>query len=124
MENADTLVLILSIGFIVLIVFVCVALGSLIRIMVDIKRITEIAKKEAESVASKVDAIGDKAKNFFTNAVVVEKIIPALLGAISVGIGAKKTYDDYKAKSGKPDARKNTRGKRRKGSIFTEEEID
>jgi len=122
MENTDILILILSIGFIILIIFVCVAVGTMIKIMLDVKKITEIAKREAENVADKVDAIGDKAKNFFTNAMVIEKVIPALLGAISFGIGAKKTYEEYKAKS------ENNKGgdkkKKRKNKIFSEEEID
>lgn len=125
MQNTDVLILILSIGFIILIIFVCVAIGAMIKIMLDVKKITEIAKREAESVANKVDAIGDKAKNFFTNAMVVEKIIPSLLGAISFGLGAKKTYEEYKEKSSssKSDS-KTKKTKKSKNSIFTEEEID
>lgn len=126
MENTDILILILSIGFIVLIVFVCVALGAMIKIMLDVKKITEIAKREAENVAEKVDAIGDKAKNFFTNAMVIEKVIPSLLGAISFGLGAKKVYDENKAKStpSKNESDKKKKSKKSKSSIFTEEEID
>jgi hypothetical protein len=125
MENTDILILILSIGFIILIIFVCVAVGTMIKIMLDVKKITEIAKREAENVAQKVDVIGDRAKNFFTNAMVIEKIIPSLLGAISFGVGAKKTYDEYKAKaSAGKNEKKNTKGKKRKNSIFSEEEID
>jgi hypothetical protein len=125
MENTDILILILSIGFIILIIFVCVAIGTMIKIMLDVKKITEIAKREAENVADKVDAIGDKAKSFFTNAMVVEKIIPSLLGAISFGLGAKKTYEEYKANSTprKSDDKKK-KGKKSKNSIFVEEEID
>jgi len=125
MENTDILILILSIGFIILIIFVCVALGAMIKIMLDVKKITEIAKREAENVAEKVDAIGDRAKNFFTNTMVIEKVIPSLLGAISFGLGAKKTYDEYKAKSSpsKSDT-KGKKGKKSRNSIFTEEEID
>ena len=125
MQNTDVLILILSIGFIILIIFVCVAVGTMIKIMLDVKKITAIAKKEAESVADKVDAIGDRAKNFFTNAMVIEKIIPSLLGAISFGLGAKKSYDEYRAgASGEKSDKKNSKGKKRKNSIFTEEEID
>ena len=122
MENTDVLILMLSIGFIILIIFVCVAIGTMIKIMLDVKKITEIAKREAENVAEKVDAIGDKAKNFFTNAMVVEKIIPSLLGAISFGLGAKKTYEEYKSKGSQDKNSK--KGKKRKNSVFVEEEID
>ncbi|MDD5731739.1 MAG: hypothetical protein PHU42_02525 [Patescibacteria group bacterium] len=123
MENTDILILILSIGFIILIIFVCVAIGTMIKVMLDIKKITEIAKREAESVADKVDAIGDRAKNFFTNTMVIEKIIPSLLGAISFGLGAKKTYEEYKAKSEKTD-KGSDKKKKKKNKIFSEEEID
>lgn len=121
MENADILILILSIGFIILMIFVCVAIGTMIKIMIDIKKITEIAKREVESMAGKVDAIGDKAKNFFTNALVIEKVIPSLLGAISFGLGAKKTYDEYKART---TSSKGKKSKKCKNGIFVEEEID
>ena len=125
MENADTLILILSIGFIILMVFVCVAIGTMIKIMMDVKKITAIAKKETENMAEKVDAIGDRAKNFFTNTLVIEKVIPSILGAISFGLGAKKTYEEYKSKSssGKSNGQKK-KSKKSKNSIFTEEEID
>jgi hypothetical protein len=123
MENTDILILILSIGFIILIIFVCVAIGTMIKIMLDVKKITAIAKREAENVAQKVDVIGDRAKNFFTNAMVIEKIIPSLLGAISFGMGAKKSYEEYRAKAEKPGARKE-KPKKRKNKIFSQEEID
>jgi len=125
LENADTLILILSIGFIILMVFVCVAIGTMIKIMMDVKKITAIAKKETENMAEKVDAIGDRAKNFFTNTLVIEKVIPSILGAISFGLGAKKTYEEYKSKSssGKSNGQKK-KSKKSKNSIFTEEEID
>lgn len=123
MQNTDILILILSIGFIILIIFVCVAIGTMIRIMLDVKKITEIAKREAGNVADKVDAIGDRAKNFFTNAMVIEKVIPSLLGAISFGLGAKKVYEGYKEKSEKT-GKSNNKNKKKKSRIFSEEEID
>lgn len=106
-------------------VFVCVAIGTMIKIMMDVKKITAIAKKETENMAEKVDAIGDRAKNFFTNTLVIEKVIPSILGAISFGLGAKKTYEEYKSKSssGKSNGQKK-KSKKSKNSIFTEEEID
>lgn len=97
--NYDILLTILSIGFIILILFVCVALGAMIRIMIDIKKITELAKKQSEKVDEALDVVSEKAKSFFTNAVVLEKVIPSILGAISVGVGAKKVMDHYDSKT-------------------------
>ena len=118
-SNVDLLILILSIGFIILIVFVCVALGAMIKIMLDVRKVTDIAKKQAENVASTMDSLGDRAKSFLTNSLIMDKIIPAVLGAITIGMGAKKAADNCRCN----DEKKKRNGKKRSG-IFSEEEID
>jgi len=95
MDSNEVLILILSIGFIILIVFVCVAIGTMIKIMLDLKKISEIAKKEMESVSETMEAIESRIKSFLTNSMVLDKVVPAILGAITVGMGTKKIVDDY-----------------------------
>ena len=125
--NTDLLILILSIGFIVLILFVCVAIGAVIRIMFDVKKITAIGRKEAENIAQTMDLLGDKAKSFLTNSLVLDKVIPAILGAITVGLGAKKAsemYDDCGFSNDKKKKGRSSKRKRQKNGIFVEDEID
>jgi len=124
--NSDTLIIILSAGFIILIAFVCVALGTMIKIMLDIKKITDIARHEAEEIGEVMDAIGDKMKKYFTNSFIMDKIVPAILGAISVGASAKGFANSYNAKTkGKKTTTKGKKGKRYGNQdIFVEEEID
>ena len=121
--NSDTLIIILSTGFIILIIFVCVALGTMIKIMMDVKKITDIARREAEEIGEVMDAVGDKMKNFFTNSFVMDKIIPAILGAITVGVGAKGAMDGFNKTKTKVKRKKKGRRYGRQ-NIFVEEEID
>jgi len=121
MQNTDVLITILSIGFVILIIFVCVALGAMIKIMLDLRRITEMAKREIESISEVFDVMGDKAKSFLTNSLVLEKIVPAILGAITIGASAKKAMEHYEQKTGGKAQKK---GKKMKNNIFAEEEID
>lgn len=120
-NNTDLLILILSIGFIILIIFVCVAVGAMIKIMIDVKKITAIGRKEAESIAQTMDALGDKAKSFLTNSLVMDKVIPAILGAITMGVGAKKATERYREEG---SGKSKKRGKKTRSGIFSEEEID
>uniref|UniRef100_A0A7C4M071 Uncharacterized protein n=1 Tax=candidate division CPR3 bacterium TaxID=2268181 RepID=A0A7C4M071_UNCC3 len=129
--NINLLITILSVGFVILIIFVCVAIGAIIRIMLDVKKITEIGKREAENIAKTMDKMGDKAKNFLVNSMVLEKIIPAILGAITVGMGAKKMADSYGFGCDCEDSgtvrtkkAKDKKTSRRGSKIFVEDEID
>ena len=121
MDNTNLLIIILSTGFIILIIFVCVALGAMIKIMLDIKKITELAKKEAEAISQVVDAVGNKAKNFVTNSFVIDKVIPAIMGMVAAGMSAKAGSDFYKKRSGKAKS-KGKKGKR--SDIFSDDEVD
>jgi len=126
-SNVDLLILILSIGFIILIVFICVALGAMIKIMLDVRKVTDLAKKQAENVASTMDSLGDRAKSFLTNSFIMDKIIPAVLGAITVGMAAKKTADKYKSNTKekkRPPTGDHPKGDKKRAGIFSEEEID
>jgi len=117
----DILLIILSIGFVVLIIFICVAVGAMIKILIDVKQITSKVRKEAENISETMDIISDKAKSFFANSLVINKIIPALLGIISVGIGVKKAADKFKEEEeGKVFKKK----KKTRARVYSEEEID
>lgn len=119
-SSYDLLLIILSTGFVILIIFVCVALGAMIKIMLDIKKITEIAKKESEKIDGIIDSIGNKAKSMLTNSLVLEKVLPSIIGAISVAFGAKNAMDHYDSKVNVSSKKSKKRGSR----IFTKEEID
>ena len=121
--NADLLIIILSVGFIILIIFVCVAIGAMIKILIDVKKITAVGRREAESIAQTMDAIGNKAKKYVTNSLIMDKVIPAIMGAISVSMGAKKMAEEYECKT-KSRTKNNKKKGRSRSSIFSEDEVD
>ena len=122
--DSNTLIIILSTGFIILIVFVCVALAAMIKIMLDIKKITEIARRESEEISELVDLVGLGLKSFFTNSFIMDKIIPAILGAITVGMGAKAAAEGSKYGSPKRKTKKKGRSYVIDGDdIFVREEV-
>lgn len=127
-NNTDLLIIILSTGFIILIVFVCVALGAMIKIMLDIKKITELAKKEANAISQVVDAVGNKAKNFVTNSFVIDKVIPAIMGMAMAGMSAKMGSDFCKKSQRDPFGKKSKSGAKnkrgRRSDIFSDDEVD
>ena len=120
-DNTDLLIIILSTGFIILILFVCVALGAMIKIMLDIKKITELAKKEAEAISQVVDTMGAKARSFVTNSFVIDKVIPAIMGMVAAGMTAK-AYENKKSRNQKNNKSKGKKSKR--SDIFSDDEID
>jgi len=131
--NENVLILILSIGFIVLILFVLIAVGAMIKILLDVKSITGTVKKETENFGETFEAVSSKAKSFFTNSVVSEKVIPLILGAISAGVAYKKTTNDDGCDCGDTEEEKKSthakagqakKKRSKKTKIFTEEEID
>ncbi|HRY60223.1 MAG TPA: hypothetical protein P5096_02500 [Patescibacteria group bacterium] len=129
-NNTDVLIVILSTGFVILIIFVCVALGAMIKIMLDIKKITEIAKKEADAISQVVDVVGNKAKSFVTNSFIIDKIVPAIMGIIAAGMSAKAGSDFYK-KTNKQESNgsrkqesKKTKKQGKRSDIFSDDEID
>ncbi len=99
----EILLVVLSIGFVVLVVFVCVAIGAMIKILVDVRKITEAIKKSTDSVSETVDAVSEKTKSFFANSLVIDKIIPALLGVVSMAVGAKKVSDKFREEEDKEE---------------------
>ncbi len=103
MASEDILIIMLSVGFIILIALFSVALGAAIKILIDMRKITDKLNEMVDSAADAVGAVSSKAKSVFTNTLVMDKIIPAVLGAISVGIGIKKAKEasQNKAKKGR-----------------------
>ncbi|MBI2448115.1 hypothetical protein HYV44_00945 [Candidatus Microgenomates bacterium] len=98
MSNENILITVLTIGFVVLIAFVCVALGAMIKIMIDVRKITDRLQKDIGSVSDTITVVSDKTKSFFANSLVIDKIVPAILGVVSLGLGAKKINDEKKKK--------------------------
>lgn len=98
MTSEDILIIMLSVGFIILIALFCVALGTAIKILVDMRKITDRINEMVDSAADTVGIVSSKAKSVFTNTLVMDKIIPAILGAITVGISVKKAKEKVSAK--------------------------
>lgn len=71
-------------------IFVCVALLTIIKILIDVRRVTEIVRREAESIGSLVETVTTKTKSFLLHSLVADKIIPAVLGVMSVALGARR----------------------------------
>ena len=64
----------------------------MIRIMTDVQKITHVVRRETENIGSLVDTVTSKTKSFLVHSLVADKIVPAVLGIISVAIGARKAH--------------------------------
>ncbi|MFA7308654.1 MAG: hypothetical protein WC045_01105 [Patescibacteria group bacterium] len=114
MDSQTLLLIILSSGFVILIAFVCVALGTMIRIMVDIRKITTRVQKEVDMVGDVVDAIGEKTKSFFAHSLIIDKIVPAVLGIITASMASKAAGKFEEEEEDEEEARRPHFRKKRK----------
>ena len=94
----------------------------MIKILLDVRKITDKVRKEADNIGGTMDVVTDKAKSFFTNSLVIDKVIPALLGIITAGVSFKKMNENMKEAN--DNNKENKKRKKSKAKIFTEEEID
>ena len=128
-NSSDILVIILSVGFVVLIVFVCITLGFIIRILLDVKGVTKIAKEKTEDISNTIDDVGAKTRSFFSSTLFLEKVVPAIMGAIGLVYTMKKKKSSKNSSEDDeceevPRKKKKSKKKKTNSKIFVEEEID